>query len=75
MSKTWSGKDVIRILEHEFGFRVVSQKGSHVKLKKQTARGAHITIVPLHDELAVGTLHSALHLAGIDLETFKRVAQ
>lgn len=75
MSKTWSGKEVIRILERSFDFEVVSQKGSHVKLKKRSDRGTRITVVPLHDELTIGTLRGALNLAGIDLETFKRAVQ
>ncbi len=70
MPKVLSGKDVIRILCKEFGFNLVSQKGSHVKLRK-TYRGRKIiTIVPLHRELAQGTLRGILELAEIDFEDF-----
>jgi predicted RNA binding protein YcfA (HicA-like mRNA interferase family) len=71
MPKTWSGKEVIRILVREFDFTVVSQKGSHVKLKKFDGRTTCMTIVSLHAELALGTLHGVLRLAGIDFSTFK----
>ena len=46
-----SGAEAIRALEH-MGFKQVRQKGSHVILKK----GEQGCVVPLHDELAVGTL-------------------
>ncbi|OIO44766.1 MAG: hypothetical protein COY72_00065 [Candidatus Nealsonbacteria bacterium CG_4_10_14_0_8_um_filter_35_10] len=65
-----SGKEVIKILCREFGFYFVSQKGSHVKLKKTVARREIITIVPLHRELARGTLKGVLELAEIDEEEF-----
>lgn len=71
MPKTWSGKEVVRILVRKFGFVVVSQKGSHVKLKKRTSEGMRTTVVPLHSELAIGTLRSALALAGIEFDAFK----
>jgi len=65
-----SGKEVIKILCREFGFYFVSQKGSHVKLKKTVARREIITIVPLHRELARGTLKGVLELAEINEEEF-----
>ena len=50
--KTRKGKEVINILI-DIGFVVISQKGSHIKLKMN---GKHI-IVPNHNELAIGTLN------------------
>lgn len=72
MSKTFSGKQAIKILCKDFGFCFVSQKGSHVKLEK-TIRGkvVAITIVPLHKELSPGTLDGALKLARINRKEFK----
>ncbi|MEK7203540.1 MAG: type II toxin-antitoxin system HicA family toxin [Patescibacteria group bacterium] len=52
MAKTFSGKEVVKILSRKFGFYFVSQKGSHVKLRKRTGKRAITTIVPLHKELA-----------------------
>ena len=74
MYKSISGKQVIKILYREFNFCFVSQKGSHVKLKK-IARGKEITtIIPLHKELAHGTLKGVLELAKVDeIEFWKRV--
>lgn len=70
MYKPLSGKRVIKILCREFGFYFVSQKGSHVKLRKR-ARGKEITtIIPLHKELAPGTLKGILNLAKIEEKDF-----
>lgn len=54
---------------NQFGFKVISQKGSHIKLRK----GGLIVktvIVPNHYEVAKGTLQSILEQAGITLEEF-----
>jgi len=47
----FSGRNLIQLLKKR-GFRVIRQKGSHVSMRK----GNHKTVVPLHDELAKGTL-------------------
>jgi predicted RNA binding protein YcfA (HicA-like mRNA interferase family) len=65
-----SGKEVIKILCRKFGFYFVSQKGSHAKLKKKVGNREIITIVPLHKELARGTLKGVLELAEINEEEF-----
>ena len=43
------------------GFEAVRQKGSHVSLQK----GVYRTVVPLHDELAKGTLIGILKQCGL----------
>jgi predicted RNA binding protein YcfA (HicA-like mRNA interferase family) len=49
---------VIRALG-TFGFAVVNTRGSHAKLRRLAADGSHQTLtLPLHDELAAGTLHA-----------------
>jgi predicted RNA binding protein YcfA (HicA-like mRNA interferase family) len=50
-----SGMEAIRALER-LGFAHVSQRGSHVILKKETAEGTVGCVVPLHRELAIGAL-------------------
>lgn len=70
MAKTCSGKEVVKILSREFGFFYVSQKGSHVKLRKRIGTRVITTIVPLHKELARGTLRGVLELAEIEEEEF-----
>ena len=54
--KVLSGAEVVRILV-SFGFEVVSQRGSHIKLRRILAEGAKQTLtVPNHRELDRGTL-------------------
>ncbi len=70
MPKTLSGKKVIKILCREFGFFLVSQKGSHVKLRKRIKGQEITTVVPLHRELAPGTLKGVLDLAQVNEKDF-----
>lgn len=58
-----SGRDLVRLLR-EAGFTAVRQKGSHVSLQKGRLR----TVVPLHDELAKGTLLGILKQCGMARE-------
>ena len=56
-------EQVIKGLERN-GFRFVKQRGSHRKYKKDN----RTVIVPMHYELAKGTLMSILEQAGLTLE-------
>ena len=57
-----SGERTIRALER-LGFQRVRQRGSHVVLRRRTREGDFGCAVPLHRELAVGTLSGILKLA------------
>jgi len=59
-----SGARIVRALE-KLGFERTGGKGSHVKLRS----GPRVVIVPMHPEVAPGTLRSILRQAGIDAET------
>jgi predicted RNA binding protein YcfA (HicA-like mRNA interferase family) len=65
-----SGQEVIRALER-LGFVAGRQRGSHVVLKKQTPDGEIGCVVPLHRELAPGTLRGILKQARINQEDFE----
>ena len=49
------------------GFVRIGQRGSHVKLRDQ---GGRTVIVPLHRELARGTLSSILRQSGVTVSEF-----
>lgn len=66
-----SGNEAIQALQ-KLGFVRVRQRGSHVVLKKQTAAGEIGCVVPLHKELAVGTLRGILRQAKVDIDDFLR---
>lgn len=61
--------DVVISALKKTGFVFKSQKGSHVKY----VNGEKTTIIPMHDEVAKGTLKSILELAGIELEDFLKL--
>ncbi|OQW98385.1 MAG: hypothetical protein BWK74_04640 [Desulfobacteraceae bacterium A6] len=60
-----SGNNAIKIFE-SLGFKIVRQRGSHVVLRKDN-KGC---VIPIHKELAIGTLRSAIKQAGITTEEF-----
>ena len=64
-----SGEEAIRVLQR-LGFVAVRQHGSHVVLKKQDANSKEeITcVVPVHPELAIGTLRGILRQARVTPE-------
>jgi len=66
-----SGKEAVRALER-LGFERVRQRGSHVVLKKQTPEGAVGCVVPLHRELAIGTIKGILRQARITPDEFMK---
>lgn len=53
-----SADRLIRILKN-LGYRVIRQKGSHIRLKHE-GPPAHMITVPEHDTLKTGTLHNLL---------------
>jgi len=56
--KRLSARQVLRILQ-DFGFAVVSTRGSHAKLKRKVEGGPpQVLTVPLHRELAPGTVQA-----------------
>jgi len=65
-----SGKECVKILCNKFGFSVIRQKGSHTILQKETSEGRIGTVVPMHNEIKIGTLKGILELANIKEEEF-----
>ncbi len=66
-----SGQAAIHALER-LGFVQVRQRGSHVVLKKHTPEGDVGCVVPLHRELAIGTLRGILRQARVTVDEFER---
>ena len=59
-----SGKKLVAALK-KAGFVEVRQRGSHVSMEKVTLNNTYRTVVPLHNELAKGTLLDILHQTGL----------
>jgi len=64
-----SGREAIRALER-LGFEKVRQRGSHVVLKRQMPERTVGCVVPLHRELAIGTLRGILRQAKVTSDEF-----
>ncbi|MDO8460451.1 MAG: type II toxin-antitoxin system HicA family toxin [Nanoarchaeota archaeon] len=63
-----SGKDVVKALS-KIGFNHIRTHGSHAILTKQDPIKGKITVpVPLHKELAKGTLKSIMRQTDVTLE-------
>ena len=65
-----SGAEAIKVFK-KLGFHIARQRGNHVVLRREN-RGCAI---PLHKELAIGTLKSAIRQAGISVEEFVEAYQ
>jgi len=68
-----SAPNLIKILG-KYGYEVTRQKGSHIRLTRNSEKGEHHITIPNHDPLRLGTLSSIIndvaeHL-GIDKEDF-----
>lgn len=68
-----SGKEVVAILA-KFGFSGASQKGSHIKLKREREGHSQTLTVPAHAELDTGTLRAIVRQASrfISMEELQR---
>lgn len=70
--RTYSGEDIAKALG-KWGFRKVSQRGDHLKLRyiDPNTGEKRTVVVPLHDELATGTLRDiADQAAAKDFQKF-----
>ncbi len=64
-----SGSEAVKALQR-LGFFIDRQRGGHVVMKKVAPNGEIGCVIPMHREMAVGTLRSALKLAGVSIEEF-----
>ena len=64
-----NGKELIKLLK-KYGYEVVNQTGSHIKLTTNIKGEHHITI-PVHSPLKVGTINSILN----DISMFLNISK
>ena len=62
---------IIKALQ-KIGYYKASQKGSHAKYRKD-GNPIRTAIIPMHNEVARGTLQSILEQAGLTLEEFNEL--
>ncbi len=64
MPKLYSAREIVNKFR-KLGFTIISQKGSHIKLRGIRGGKLQTVIVPNHKEVALGTLSSILRQANI----------
>jgi predicted RNA binding protein YcfA (HicA-like mRNA interferase family) len=64
MPKRFSAKEIIKSLEH-LGFTIISQRGSHIKMRGIIHGKLQTAIIPNHKQVATSTLASILRQANI----------
>ena len=66
---------LIKFLE-KYGYVIINQTGSHIKLSKKTDEGEHIITVPNHKPIKIGTLQSIVkdicNFNNLDIKNFYR---
>lgn len=62
-----SGKEAAKAL-NKAGFECISQRGSHLKLRRITVGGKQTVIVPLRQIIRTGTMKSILRQAHMNIE-------
>jgi len=67
-----SGREVVKALGRA-GFRVIRQRGSHVRLEKRIEDGLIKLTVPLHKRLKKGTLRRIIKDSGLTVQEFNRL--
>lgn len=65
-----SGREIVRALEH-LGFVQIRQSGSHVVMRRES----NGCVVPMHNEVKVGTLAGLLRQAEVSHEEFTQALQ
>ncbi len=70
MPKRYTSRQVLKALKHA-GFEVVSQKGSHIKLRGLIDSQLQTVIVPNHPQIAQRTFLSILAQANLTKEEFE----
>ena len=70
MPKLYSAREVVNALRNT-GFEIVSQKGSHIKLRGVIDGKLQTVIVPNHKQIAQGTFRSILNQSNLTKSEFE----
>lgn len=55
-----SGDQLARLLRRRYGYRIILQRGSHIRLARDVQGDEFFVTVPRHKELSIGTLGGIL---------------
>ena len=70
--KPLSYRQIKRKLE-KAGFKVIHQRGSHVKFVRKSQDEVRTVMLPNHREIKIGTLRSILRRAGLTADELDRL--
>ena len=65
-----SGSDLIKLLS-KYGYSVIRQTGSHIRLSRSSEEGTQSLTIPNHNPLKLGTLSAILNDASQQLKISK----
>ncbi|MXX37390.1 MAG: type II toxin-antitoxin system HicA family toxin [Gemmatimonadetes bacterium] len=68
LPRDMSGDELVRLLHRHYAYRVVRQRGSHIRLVTYIKGSEHHVSIPRHSQLKVGTLHVILSRVAAYLE-------
>ena len=68
--RVFSGKELCRLLA-DHGFIEVRRKGSHIVMQKRGPDTTTTVVIPDHDELRIGTLHSIIRQSALPRSVFE----
>ena len=69
MPKLLSSRQIAKILENN-GFVFISQKGSHLKFRKQEMKSQTVIVPANKKEIPKGTLHSIIRQSSLSKDDF-----
>ena len=67
-----SGAELVRARQ-KAGFVILRRKGSHVSMEKVHTAGLWRMIIPMHREIARGTLHDILKQTGLTRDELRKL--
>ncbi len=72
--KSFSGQELVKLFK-DFGFALLSQKGSHIKLRRINEKKKETLIIPNHSNIDKGTLKAILRQSSkfISVEELNKV--
>jgi predicted RNA binding protein YcfA (HicA-like mRNA interferase family) len=71
MPKLYSSEDILKVLKRN-GFQFISQKGSHIKYRKEGSPTLTVIIPAERKQIPMGTFNSILRQAALTKEDFEK---
>jgi predicted RNA binding protein YcfA (HicA-like mRNA interferase family) len=67
-----SARKIIKALS-KVNFEIISQKGSHIKMKRWIDDEVKVVIIPNFNEVPIGTLRSIIRQSGLNIDDFLKL--